>query len=176
MIKKVSIADLQETFRSARNQVTLIQVKKTPEKKKSPFGKSTKYTSFLQKYMDEKYEDFNLNDLAYYFREMSNSVGGHYIIANWQKEISIFKKLKERYEVLEICLMIEFLFKSNQDYLDKSSLAPQILLSSWCNTVYADSQKWLEGEYVPRKKKKKVIREYGEKDIKTSNTSIGEWE
>lgn len=176
MIKRVSITDLQETFRSVRNQVTLLSVKK-PLVSKSNFGKSTRYASFLQKYMDEKYEDFNTNDLAYYFREMSNSIGGHYIIANWQKELSIFKKLKERYEIVEICLMIEFLFKSNQDYLDKSSLAPQILLSSWCNTVYSDSQKWLEGKYIPRKNRKKsAIREYGEKDINVAKSKIGEWE
>ena len=33
-----------------------------------------------------------------------------------------------------------------------------------------------EMKQLMESKKKKVVREYGEKDIKTSNTSIGEWE
>ena len=72
------------------------------------------------------------------------------------------KVLRENYSNREICGMIEFLYLSDQDYLEKDRLSPNLLASQWVNTIYADMQLWVEDKYVPKSKK-------------TKKKSKGEW-
>ena len=84
------------------------------------------------------------------------------------------KRLKANYSNQEICGMIEFLYESDQDYLDKNRLSPNLLASSWVNTIYADTKLWVEDKYIPRsvqsKAKKNVKqREWDRHEAQTSD-------
>lgn len=71
--------------------------------------------------------------------------------------------------------MIEFLFNSNQNYLDKTSLQPTVLISSWCNTIYRDSLLWVDDKYSPKTSKPKREKREWDRETETDNAKIGEW-
>lgn len=178
MIPKNSKSLLSE-FRMSRGQSE--QKPKevpTPPKKKS--GRSP-YDSFLMKYSDleNTIDKFGTRDLIYYFREISEECGFKYTISNIKKDMAIMKRLRENYSNREICGMIEFLYESDQDYLEKDRLSPNILASQWVNTIYADMKLWVEDLYVPKSvqtKKKKSIktREWSSEVANTkNNVNIG---
>ena len=97
------------------------------------------------------------------------------MIANIKKDMAIMKRLKETYTVREICGMIEFVYTSDQDYLDKDKFSINILGSQWVNTIYADMKLWVEDEYVPKSKKKHKNREWTS-SVEETESKIGEWE
>lgn len=142
---------------------------------------STPYDSFIRKYNDleEQIDNFGTRDLVYYFREIAQEKGYRYTISNIKKDMAIMKRLRANYSNREICGMIEFLYESDQDYLDKNRLSPNLLASSWVNTIYADMQLWVDDKYIPRSvqvKKKKNIkqREWDKDEAQTKNdVSIG---
>lgn len=161
--------DLVEAFRKRRGQFALPcnssnDVQEKPKKKKTS---SPQYDSFLKKYnnLEENIDSLNNRDLVYYFRKIAEDSGYRYTISNIQKDMHIFKVLRQSYDSREICGMIEFLYLSDQDYLDRERLSPNILASRWINTIYADFKLWVEDEYIPKSKKAK----------KLSNSSKGEW-
>lgn len=144
-------------------------------------GSSTPYDSFLRKYSDleNTIDSLGTRDLVYYFREIAEEKGYKYVISNIKKDMAIMKRLRTNYSNREICGMIEFLYESDQDYLDKNRLSPNLLASSWVNTIYADMQLWVDDKYIPRSvqtKKKKNIkqREWDKDEAQTKNdVSIG---
>ena len=88
--------------------------------------------------------------------------------------MAILKRLRDNYDTREICSMTQFLFRSEQDYLEKDRLSPNILASQWINTIYADMQLWVKDEYKNKKtKKNQKQREWSE--TKEDNVSIGGW-
>lgn len=151
MIKKPIKRDLATEFREERGQTTTPPSPSVPRQKE---GKTfSPYEAFLARYNNcdvTVMENFSTRDLVYYFREISQQNGGHYVIANMKKEMAIMKRIRENYTNKEICAMIEFLFLSEQDYLDKSRLSLGILSSNWCNTIYADMQLWVDDKYTPK--------------------------
>lgn len=177
-------ADLLKAFRQTRNQVEKAYVQREETKPKKPFSRGAtapkaKTLSFEDKYnnLEATIDTFTAVDLTYFFQKKSNEAGIKYVIANHARDGAVFKKLLKSYSSREICLMIEFLFNSNQNYLDKTSLQPTILISSWCNTIYRDSLLWVDDEYSPRppKAKSKPKREW-ERENETDSAKIGEWE
>ena len=192
-MKKQSIKDLADSFRNARNQCLVTPVEKSVENVKNsrrPFktgysesrkrkASSDKYASFLDKYKDieNTVDTFNTNDLMYFFREKAREAGVKYVISNMKRDLGIFKKLQSDYEPREICLMIEFIFCSEQNYLDKSITQPTVLVSTWCNTIYHDSILWANDEYVPnsRSEKYKPAREW-KGDTSVDKAKVGDWE
>lgn len=180
--------DLQEEFRSSRNQVLETPKVITPAKifKKNytvvPVVHrnvtSDKYSDFLRRYydLDNYITSFDASDLAYFFREKAKEQGIKYVIANMKRDRGIFKRLLVNYKPEEICLMIEFIFCSNQNYLDVSITQPTVLVSAWCNTLYHDAMLWLDDKYVPSTEVKSttVSREWGE--VTENSSSIGSWD
>ena len=140
------------------------------------------YTSFLDKYnnLSETIDEFKTQDLMYFFREKAKESGVKYVIANTKRDMAIFKKLQENYTPREICLMIEFIFCSNQNYLDITATQPTVLASSWCNTIYRDSLLWAEDAYEPTQKvvtkKERIKKREWQREVTEEKTSIGEWE
>lgn len=138
---------------------------------------SSPYDSFKYKYehLEEFIDNFGTRDFVYYFREVSEECGYKYTISNIKKDMAIFKRLRENYDNREICGMIEFLFRSEQDYLNKDRLSPNLLASQWVNTIYADTQLWLDDKYSPNStKKKQKQREWSES--KNDDVKIGGWD
>lgn len=144
--------------------------------------KSDPYSSFLEKYhhLSETIDSFKTQDLMYFFREKAKESGVKYVIANMKRDMGIFKKLQENYTPREICLMIEFIFCSNQNYLDITITQPTVLSSNWCNTIYRDSLLWVEDQYEPVEKRvtkrEHIKKREWQREVTEEKTTIGEWE
>ncbi len=165
MIPKNTKAIMAE-FRMSRGQFEEAP-KYTPapptREKRNP---STPYEVFLKKYnnLEETIDNLGTRDLVYYFREVAQENGYKYVISNIKKDMAIMKRLKADYNNREICGMIEFLYESEQDYLEKDRLSPNLLASQWVNTIYADMQLWVDDKYTPQSVKER-----------NSKKSKGEW-
>lgn len=181
MIRNTSkTKDLLDSFRAMRNQVTVEPKESTKKSKgKSPVNNKPKnqtaYERFLIKYNDleNTIDTFKPIDLLYFFREKAGEADVRYVISNQARDCGVFKILLNRYDPDEICLMIEFLFLSEQDYLDKTRLQPTVLSSRWCNTIYQDSLLWVEDKYTNKKKYTKFEREFNSQNNDT--TQLGGW-
>ena len=168
---------LLSEFRMSRGQSEEM-VKETPRPPKSKYTPcKTPYDTFLVRYNDleNSIDKFGTRDLVYYFREIANEHGHKYVISNIKKDMAIMKRLRANFDNREICGMIEFLYESEQDYLDKTRLSPNVLASQWVNTIYADMKLWVDDLYVPNVKKKTKDREWTA-PIDESNSKIGEWD
>ena len=155
MIKK-DVKDVISSFRESRGQTTAppkLQTAPPPHRGKKTL---TPYDGFLKKYddLENRIDELGTRDLVYYFREVAGESGYKYMIANIKKDMAIMKRLKETYTVREICGMIEFVYTSDQDYLDKDKFSINILGSQWVNTIYADMKLWVDDKYIPKKSKK----------------------
>lgn len=167
-------------FRKSRGQIEEKPINEVPTKKRTTNSASF-YDNFLKKYNDleNSIDNLGTRDLVYYFREVAEEQGYKYVVSNIKKDMAIMKRLKANYENREICGMIEFLYESDQNYLDKNRLSPNILASQWVNTIYADMKLWVEDLYVPKdrqaKKKKSISnREWDNKVAQTKdNVNIG---
>lgn len=151
-----NVKEVLSDFRKSRGQTSRPSLRQDPPPKKHKGN--TPYDTFLRKYADleNTIDSFGTRDLVYYFREIAEENGHTYHIANIKKDMAIMKRLKESYSPREVCGMIEFLFTSEQDYLDKSRLSINLLGSQWVNTIYADMQLWVNDEYVPKGAKKSL--------------------
>lgn len=184
--------DLLKAFRESRQQVQHKPVDKpvsnVDKRKTSTFSRGyTKkgndpYTNFLDKYNDleNTIDEFKTQDLMFFFREKAKENGVKYVIANRGRDMGVFKKLQENYSPREICLMIEFIFNSEQNYLDREITQPTVLISSWCNTLYRDSLLWADDMYKPYEKaptrKEQVKKREWQREVKGEKSTIGEWE
>lgn len=171
--------ELLDSFRESRNQVTeFYEEQKHNRREGAKKATLTKRQSFLKKYEDleNTIEEFNSNDLVYYFETKSQEANKPYIVANMAKDSKIMKRLQKDFSNEEILVMIEFLFFSGQTYVKEPSI--NVLASSWINTLKNDAKKWLNGEFDPTKsktsKKKmiKKVREFKREDDE-DNVEIG---
>lgn len=173
MIRNVS--DEISAFRKSRGQSSepSKRVSSPPKKRKG----LSPYDTFLKKYanLEECIDDFGTRDLVYYFREIAGESGYNYVIANIKKDMAIMKRLKDNFSVREICGMIEFLYTSEQDYLEKDRLSINLLASQWINTIYADMKLWVDDKYVPRKSRKALKTHEWDKSVAgtDNDTKIG---
>ena len=169
--------ELINSFRRARRVTEVYNTQtRTTTKPQRNIG-SSPYDSFKYKYehLEEFIDNFGTRDFVYYFREVSEECGYKYTISNIKKDMAIMKRLRENYSAREICGMIEFLFRSEQDYLSKDRLSINLLASQWVNTIYADTQLWLDDKYSPNStKKKQKQREWSESN--NDDVKIGGWE
>ena len=178
MIPKNTKSLLTE-FRMSRGQSEEAPPKPTePRKKKRQSSGSSPYEIFYRKYqsLEDTIDSFGTRDLVYYFREIANEQGYKYTISNIKKDMAIMKRLRANYSNREICGMIEFLYESDQDYLEKDRLSPNLLASQWVNTIYADMQLWVDDKYVPKKAKKAKKHHEWSQPVKETNSKIGDWE
>lgn len=156
MIRKPIKRELLSEFRESMGQKTEAPPKDSTAQRPRKNTGVHPYDTFMRKFNSltsddpDQWEKFGTRDLVYYFREIARGVGVHYVIANIQKDMAIFKRLREEYTNAEICGMIEFLFTSEQDYLEKHHITPNVLASQWVNTIYADMNLWVNDKYVPR--------------------------
>lgn len=138
--------------------------------------KSNNRKSYERKLEKRDFENFGHMDFLYFFQDTAHKAGIKYVVANLQRDLKMFKMLKKRdYSTREILIMIEFLFLSNQEYLNARNTAPTVLVSGWNNKIYHDSQDWINDEFVPKSKKKHSDREWSEDNTEDS-AEIGEWD
>ena len=117
---------------------------KNKETENNPKTKRKKVKTFKEKFDAGDVDSFTARDMVSLFAQTAREQGIKYII-NWGRDVSMVKKLLENTELdkMDIVRMIEFLFYSDQDYLDKSSIGPSILTSGWMNKIYQDSLLWV---------------------------------
>lgn len=177
-------ADLIKAFRETRHQVQKKQEQEVAKPMSRGYSPSrtqkrgnSSYESFLEKYnnLEENIGSFKTFDFMFFFREKAKESGVKYVIASQQRDAAIFKKMQGNYSPEYICLMIEFLFQSEQNYLDKGLLQPTVLVSSWCNKIYHDSLLWVEDKYFPEQKKKSPLEKREWSSDSDNSTKIGEW-
>lgn len=175
-------SDLVSSFKELRRTtIKPVVSKDKPAKKKNPsrIGSNSPYDNFLYKYqnLDEYIDKLNTSDLVFYFREVSKEEGFNYVITNLRRDARTFRRILENFSKREVCAMIEFLFRSEQDYLSKYRLTPNLLCSNWVNTIYPDMKLWLEDKYVPKSaRKRQKQREWSETVSKDTEAKIGVWE
>lgn len=145
-------------------------------------NRSSQYEQFLLKLdtFERSVDKFNSTDLVYYFCEKAKEAGYHVFISI-ARDSHVMKRLKDSYTCAEICAMIEFLFFSEQDYLDKERLSITVLGSRWVQTIYPDTKLWVEDKYIPRSKKSSKKTSYvsdreWKEPIKKNSSKIGDWE
>ena len=167
MIPKNTKSVLTE-FRMSRGQSEKPAPPTTAPPTKERRSANTPYESFVRKYnnLEETVDKLGTRDLVYYFREIAEECGYRYVISNIKKDMAIMKRLRSNYSNREICGMIEFLYESDQDYLEKDRLSPNLLASQWVNTIYADMKLWVDDKYIPRSVKTK----------RKNNTKTKEWD
>lgn len=138
------------------------------EEKPEPKKRRTPQERFEDKMKRGAYDEFNSQDLVCFFRYCAERKGIRYV-SHWSRDASVMKKLMEEFSVEEIIMMTEFLFFSDQDYLDKKRLTVGIFSTGWLSRIYQDADDWVNDRYVPDSQKKKqapaVQREWkGDKD------------
>lgn len=161
--------EIASEFRRIRNQSVEPDEpsKPSPAKKRQSRGSSVSdYDKFLTRYsfLDEDIDGFSTKDLCFFFRKTAEDAGYKYFVS-FGKDMHIFKMLRATYTNRDICGMIEFLYTSGQEYLSKETLSPNILVTKWVNTIYRDTQAWINDSYVPSPKRKP-----------SGNSKKGEWD
>lgn len=179
---------IEDKVRERRNRVIdltkynvgfdAVRDKEKRQKAPSPCkAQATQYDRYLHKLQKGELSKFSTRDLMFYFKDMANDNGVKFVIANPKVIMRQFKLTLDRgYSTEEVLAMIEFLFTSGQKYLELQSLHPGILLTNWCNTIYRDTQLWLNDEYNPnRTNTHKPNREWVD-DNTEKKSSVGEWD
>ena len=117
-----------------------ITIKKKPENQKSRFEKKLK---------EEEFDQFTSVDWLFYFKFKASQYDINYK-ESVPKDKTILTKLARELTFLEIKVAIDFLFDSDQDILDKKTIGIWALSGGWLNTIYQNSQLWIEGNYLPK--------------------------
>lgn len=171
-----TLKELSTAFNRSRGVIAdSATVKKEPAKKER---KNSPEDVYLDKCSRGDINSFNSLDFTYYFRDSALRNEVRYVITNVQKDRHTFKLLLERgFTKEEIVGMIEFVFDSPQNYLDKQLLHPGILLTKWSSSIVQDSKLWLSDEYVPTKTQKSgTVSDFTKNKKKSNEASIGEWD
>lgn len=174
---KHEVSSFYKQFRVERGQEEEKYIPPFQEKKNISYSKPvTKKRKFLEKYGDieNTIDSFDSTDLAFFFQQKAKENGIRYEIVNMRRDVGIFKNLLKHYQSHEICLMVEFLFESNQDYLNVRELQPTVLSSGWSNKIYQDAMLWIDDEYIPKSESRRSEREWIRKN--KEDIKIGVWE
>ena len=183
-------ADRRQSTSSSSVSNEKLRQKPSGKPPKKQYNSNTQYNNFLKKNenFEENVDKFNSVDLVFYFREQAEKAGYKFFIGSMAKEASCMKRLMNQFPNAEICAMIEFLYFSEQDYLDKDRLTIGLLSSRWISTIHADMLLWVDDKYSPksaskRQKSKKPLRgewtgekSENETSSKHRKSVIGEWE
>lgn len=163
-----SRSEILAEFKKVKNKCKKMEEKK-PEKKVQSIEE--KFLCKLDNFKDNV-DLFNSNDLLMFFIYNTEKSGVRYV-PSLIKDRGVLSKVQGNYTNQEICLMIEFLFNSDQDYLDKHTLRPTILLSGWQGSIFRDSNLWVDDLYKPKSKKNQAEREWVSKK---ADVKVGVWE
>lgn len=147
--------------------------KKAPEKGKANDNNKAR---FLAKLEDELFHDFDYKDWFQYFVHKAQSHNVRYITRNYAKEYAILKSIMDEMSFVEIKDMIDFVFDSNQDMVEKRTVGIWILSKGWINSVYQNSVLWKEGKYKPKtapKRNREWQPEVAEASRKDAGISYG---
>lgn len=173
--------EISKQFRKLRNQDTSPDLPRAVtgncKRRGNNVGEPWEYRAFMHKYdnLSRFVDKFTPRDLCYYFKVTAEGAGYKFFIA-YGKHMAQFKRLRNTYSNREICGMVDFLYNSGQDYLEKSTLSPSILASGWVGRIYRDTRLWLDNKYSPsggRKNPPKGEWSGGGAEASSSDVQIG---
>lgn len=175
--------DILDDFRLMRQQVPVSHNPQSSKSGRKFSEKEPEYTKHMREKIDnmtspEVLESFTPFDFMVFFKVKSEEVNSRYVPSQG-RDLGALKRLQKHFTNEEIAVMIEFLFDSDQNYLDKLTIRPTVLISGWQTTIFNDSQLWLDDKYFPKPKytkKEKPKREFKEKITEDNNAKIGEWD
>ena len=113
------------------------------------------YAKYVEKLNEERIEELTSRDILFFFKDTLKDKGIQFY-SNMQQDIkymACIKQAKQTYDNYALLGIIQFIFNSEQDYLDIRKVSPTILNSTWMNTLYADACDFAEGNYVPKSQK-----------------------
>lgn len=169
---KSKIYDLFET------DLTPVSRKPPITNKKKPTGKANEHNKsrFMMKLEDELYSEFDYKDWFQYFVHKADTHGIRYITRNYAKEYAIIKSILNEMSWTELKDMIDFVFDSNQDIVEKRTVGLWILSKGWINSIYQNTILWKEGKYKPKtapKRNREWQPEVAEASVKKSGLTYG---
>lgn len=157
------------------------RLKQTTKKKQS--GKTgnknaSNKARFERKLADENFEEFDHRDWYQYFVHKASEHGIRYLTKNYMKDYAIIKSILNEMNWSEMKLMIDFVFDSNQDIVEKRTVGVWIMSKGWINTTYNNALLWKEGKYRPKTAPKRNREWTGEPELaeasrKSSGLSYG---
>ena len=152
-----------------------IPIKKSPKSNpKKPTNTNLKNKErFMQKLEDEEFEYFDHKDWFQYFVHKASEQGVKYITRNYAKEYAIIKSILNEMSWLELKDMIDFIFDSNQDMIEKRTVGVWILSKGWINSVYQNTILWKEGKYKPKTAPKRNREWQGVKEASSKKSGTG---
>jgi|AntRauTorckE6833_2_1112554.scaffolds.fasta_scaffold00366_10 hypothetical protein len=165
-----NVGSLSDNFYETQEKVKSVQKKEKKREKKSNRRKT--YERRIER---EDFDSFRDYDFLYFFQDTARKAGINYNITNYARDLKMFKKAQENYNSKEILIMIEFLFLSEQSYLDVRKTSPTIFISGWVNSIYPDSQDWINDEFMTKSEKRHSDREWSDNSTE-DNAVIGEWD
>jgi hypothetical protein len=143
--------------------------KKQPEK---PTVMQSQKERFLHKLKEEEFSAFDHKDWFQYFVHKAQGQGIRYLTRNYAKEYAIIKSIMNELPWTDLKNMIDFVFDSNQDIVDKRTVGLWILSKGWINTVFQSTQLWLDGDYKPKTAPKHNREWKAEASRKSSGTGL----
>lgn len=132
---------------NSRNTVPSNKKKQTQSK---GVANANNRARMLAKMNEELFDEFNEKDWFQYFVLKAEEQGVKYLVRNYAKDYTIIKSLQSELEWHEIKLMIDFVWESNQDIVEKQTMGVWILSKGWINSIYQNSLLWKDGKYKPK--------------------------
>lgn len=126
----------------------------------------------MEKLEDERFMDFDEKDWFQYFVLKAQEQGVKYLVRNYAKDYTIIKSILSELTWDELKTMIDFVWESDQDIVDKRTVGIWILSKGWINTIYQNSVLWKDGQYKPKSapsRNREWVAEASSKPVVKSN-------
>lgn len=170
---KSKIIDLFETDLDIIEEPVRKPIKASaPKKKQTGTAMQNNKMRFLQKLEDEAFYEMDEKDWFQYFVHKAQENGVRYITRNYAKEYAIIKSILNELSWLDLKNMIDFVFDSNQDIVDKRTVGIWILSKGWINSIFQSTQLWKAGQYKPKSAPKHNREWVAEASSKSSGTGL----
>jgi hypothetical protein len=123
---------------------------KSSKKKQSGTAMQNNKQKFLTKLEEELFPEMDEKDWFQYFVHKAQQHGIRYITRNYAKEYAIIKSILNELSWVDLKNMIDFVFDSNQDIVDKRTVGLWVISKGWINSIYQSTQLWIAGQYKPK--------------------------
>ena len=172
---------MMDSYRTQMGQMSSSDIDNEGVKKRSLSQSRSPNERFNKKLENKDFDNFSSVDIIKYFQHLAKLAGSRYKVTNIPREAGQVKHLFNTYSPKELCIAIDFIFNSDQTYIDKQRSSLGILCHKWLVSLVPDSQDWVNGNYCSyskaRTKRQSALtkREWGERNGKKLS-SIGDWE
>ena len=174
----MSNKDLMSMLNQARETLKSSQMNTVedarPKEKIASQKKVTAYDRYRARLEKGDIESFKSGEVLYFFYDLlkEHHKNRKYFIGNLPREKHQIKIAIERYGVVKVMEMVEYLLTSNQKLLKIGTFSPSILSTKWGNTISVLTDEWInDSSDAPSESS----REWGKVDTSEYRVSIGEW-